>query len=73
MTGLIAGSMLSIALAAAALVFGWAGASEPLVWMSIAASVAAGVCLALAYHQSRNLSRRPPRRTRRPDPAREDL
>ncbi len=68
MTGLIAASMLLITVAAAALVFGWANANELLIWVSIASSVAAAICLALAYARSRvgPATRRPARRKRSP-------
>lgn len=56
MTGLIAGSMSLIVVSALALVFGWTNASALLIWISIASSAAAAVCLALAYSASRNLS-----------------
>jgi hypothetical protein len=52
-TGLIAGSIAFIALSGVALAFGWLGESSPLIWTSIVASVASGVCLALAYQRSR--------------------
>lgn len=54
MTVLIGGSVLLIAASAIALVFGWAGASEPLILTSIVASVASAVMLALAYYRSRS-------------------
>lgn len=53
MTALIGGSILLIVASAAVLIFGWIGANENLIWGSIAASVAAAVCLALAYAKSR--------------------
>lgn len=53
MTGLIAGSIGLIVLSAVALVFGWLGASETLIYLSIAASVGAAVTLALAFGKSR--------------------
>lgn len=42
-----------IAGSAIALLFGWITADESLIWTSIAASVAGGVCLALAYYRAR--------------------
>ena len=54
MTALIGGSVLLIAGAALALVFGWIGADTNLIWVSIAASVMAAVLLALGYHRSKN-------------------
>jgi hypothetical protein len=46
-TVLIGGSILLIAASAIALGFGWVTADESLIWTSIAASVGAGVLLAL--------------------------
>lgn len=61
MTALIGGSLLFIVGAAIALVIGWIGEDESLIWASIVASVAAGVMLALAYARSRaDAARRPP-------------
>jgi hypothetical protein len=59
-TALIASSMGLIAVAAAALVLGWLMESAGLIWTSIAASVASGVCLALAYSRSRAAALAPP-------------
>jgi hypothetical protein len=53
MTALIGGSLLLIAGSALALVFGWVTAESALLWTSIAASVAAGILLALGYYRSR--------------------
>lgn len=53
MTSLVGVSVLLIAGSAVALVFGWATANESLIWTSIAASVASGVALALAYGRAR--------------------
>ena len=53
MTALIAGSLVMLSAAAAALVLGWLQASGPLVWLSITASTATGLLLALAYARSR--------------------
>jgi hypothetical protein len=64
-TGLIAGSVLLIVVSAFALVFGWAGTSAPLIWVSIAASAGAAVCLALAYSASKQLSGSTPSKKRR--------
>ena len=61
MTALIGGSLLLIVGAAIALVIGWIGEDESLIWASIVASVAAGVMLSLAYYRSRaEAARRPP-------------
>ena len=54
MTALIGGSVLLIAGAALALVFGWIGADTNLIWVSIAASVVSAVLLALGYYRSKN-------------------
>jgi hypothetical protein len=54
MTVLIGASVLLIAGSAVALVFGWTGADQTLIWTSIAATAAAAVTLALAYFRSRN-------------------
>lgn len=53
MTALAGASVLLIAAAAIALLFGWITANESLIWTSIAASVGAGVSLALAYFRAR--------------------
>ena len=53
MTYLILGSIVCIAASAAFLIFGWVGANETLIYLSIAASIGAAVCLALAYSKSR--------------------
>ena len=66
MTGLIAGAILLIVASAAALIFGWIGSNETLIWISIAGSVGAAVCLALAYYRSKQETSRP-RRGPRPD------
>ena len=50
---MIGGSLLMIAAASIALVFGWLGADPTLMWISIGASVAASVLLALGYNRSR--------------------
>jgi hypothetical protein len=54
MTVLIGASVLLIAASAVALVFGWTGADQSLIWTSIAATAAAAVTLALAYFRSRH-------------------
>ena len=54
MTILIGSSVLLIAASAVALVFGWTGADQSLIWTSIAATAAAAVTLALAYFRSRS-------------------
>lgn len=60
MTALIGGSLLLIVGAAVALVLGWVGADESLVWTSIVASVGAAVMLSLAYYRSKaEMARRP--------------
>lgn len=66
MTALIASSVLLIAVSAATLTFGWIDESGALIWLSIAASVASGICLALAYYRSRAAAAAPPPPT--PDP-----
>ena len=53
MTGLVASSLALLPLSALALVLGWAGASQLLIWLSIAASSASFVLLAVAYARSR--------------------
>lgn len=53
MTFLIVGSIVAIAASAAFLIFGWVGANEILIYLSIAASIGAAVCLALAFSRSR--------------------
>ncbi len=53
MTALIGGALLLIAASAITLVIGWIGADPPLIWISIAASVAAAVLLALGYYRSK--------------------
>jgi hypothetical protein len=67
MTGLIAGAILLIVGSAVALIFGWIGSNETLIWTSIAGSVGAAVCLALAYYRSKQETSRP-RRRRPPEP-----
>jgi hypothetical protein len=52
-TGLIAGSIVLIAVSTASLAYGWIEASSALIWVSIAASVGCAICLALAYYRSR--------------------
>jgi hypothetical protein len=54
MTVLIGASVLLIAGSAVALVFGWTGADQSLIWTSIAATAAAAVALSLAYFRSRS-------------------
>jgi hypothetical protein len=54
MTALIGGSVLLIAGSAIALLFGWITAEAVLIWLSIGASVAAGILLALGYSRSRS-------------------
>ena len=53
MTALIGGSVLLIAGAALALVFGWIGADTGLIWVSILASVLSAILLALGYYRSK--------------------
>ena len=55
MTGLIAGSIGLIVLSAVALVFGWAGARESLIYVSIFCSIGAAVTLALAFYKSKSV------------------
>jgi predicted exporter len=54
--------MLLVAAAAAALVFGWLATSPVMIWLSIGASVAAGLLLAVAYNESRSIAPRSRRR-----------
>ncbi len=54
MTALIGGSVLLIAAAAVALVFGWIGADTNLIWVSILASVLSAILLALGYYRSKS-------------------
>ena len=60
MTALVGGSLLLIAGSALALVFGWLTAESTLIWISIGASVVAGVLLALGYQASKQVFRRRP-------------
>lgn len=53
MTSLIFGSISLIVVSAIALVAGWIGSNESLIWISVIASVGAAVSLALAYYRSR--------------------
>jgi len=62
MTGLIAGAILLIVGSAVALIFGWIGSNETLIWASIGGSVGAAICLALAYGRSKLETSRPRRR-----------
>lgn len=66
MTALIGGSLLLIVGAAIALVIGWIGEDESLIWTSIVASVAAGVMLSLAYYRSKAEAARRPAAAPRP-------
>ena len=61
MTGLIAGSIGLIVVSAVALVFGWIGASEALIYVSILCSIGAAVALALAFYKSRTAGAAPAR------------
>jgi hypothetical protein len=54
MTLLIGSSVGLIATSAIALLFGWITADEWLIWISIVASTAAAVTLAIAYQRSRD-------------------
>ncbi|MFN2593565.1 MAG: hypothetical protein ABR579_01595 [Actinomycetota bacterium] len=54
MTVLVGASMLLIGVSAIFLVFGWVGASQPLIWASIAATVTSAVTLTLAFLRSRS-------------------
>lgn len=54
MTYLIGGSILLILASAGALGFGWVGANETLIWVSILCSIGAALALALAYHRSKH-------------------
>jgi hypothetical protein len=69
-TALIASSILLIAVSAGALTFGWIGENGALIWLSIAASVASGICLALAYYRSRAAVAAPPPPSRDPETVR---
>lgn len=64
MTYLILGSIGLIVVSAIALVAGWIGSNESLIWISVGASVGAAVCLALAYYRSRTAA--PPSSERDP-------
>lgn len=68
MTALIGGSLLLIVGASIALVIGWIGEDESLIWASIVSSVAAGVMLAMAYGRSKADAARRPAPARRADP-----
>ncbi len=63
MTRLLGGAIGLIVLSALTLVLGWLGANETFIWISIASSVGAAVCLALAFQRGREIARRsrPPR------------
>lgn len=52
-TGLLLSSLLLIIAASAALVFGWANASEPLVISSVAFSAASAIFMAMGLSRSR--------------------
>lgn len=62
MTRLLAGAIGLILVAAVALILGWLGANETFIWISIAGSVGAAICLALAFQRGREIARgsRPP-------------
>lgn len=64
MTGLIAASIGLIVLSAVALVLGWAGARETLIYLSILCSIGAAVTLALAFYKSKSASPSEPAGTR---------
>lgn len=70
MVGLIAGSLVLLALASVTLGFGWVGANSTLVWVSILCSASTAVALAAAYSKSKQMadsarrSRAPRRATR---------
>ena len=53
MTALVGGSVLLIAASALALISGWLTAQATLIWISIGASVVAGILLALGYQRSK--------------------
>lgn len=59
--GFLALSLLLLVVAGAALAIGWLLASETLTYVSVAASIAAGLCLPFAYAFSRVEARRPVR------------
>ena len=50
---MVGGSLLLITGSALALIFGWLTAESALIWISIIASVVAGVLLALGYQRSK--------------------
>ena len=54
MTLLLSGSLLLVAGSALALLMGWANADENLIWVSIGATILAGVLLAVAFVRSRS-------------------
>lgn len=52
-TGLLLSSLLLIVAAAVTLVWGWVDASQPLVFSSIALSVASAIFMAMGLYRSR--------------------
>lgn len=59
--GFLVLSLLLLVVAGAALAVGWLQASQTLTYVSVVASVAAGLCLPFAYAFSRAEARRPVR------------
>ena len=60
MTGLIGASVVLIVASAVALAFGWTSAQPALIWISIALTSGAAVCLAVAYQKSVRAARSEP-------------
>ena len=58
MTALIGGSVLLIVIASVTLIMGWGGTNEPLIYTSAGSSVAAAVCLALAWYRTKAEARK---------------
>ncbi|CAN5643803.1 hypothetical protein BH20ACT23_BH20ACT23_10810 [soil metagenome] len=56
MVGLIAGSLVLLALASVTLGFGWVGANSALVWVSILCSASTAVALTAAYSKSKQMA-----------------
>ncbi|MGH2776595.1 MAG: hypothetical protein ACRDJT_14350 [Actinomycetota bacterium] len=56
MVGLIAGSLVLLALASVTLGFGWVDANSALVWVSILCSAATAVALTAAYSKSKQMA-----------------
>ena len=56
MVGLIAGSLVLLALASVTLGFGWVDANSTLVWVSILCSASTAVALTAAYSKSKQMA-----------------